>query len=94
MCEILTIVATLVFASLYFYKKRRQKSANAELTTALMFLGASLMWCVDCIANKLEGEPFFDLSREDSILGLIVVGAGLIVYLFLRIHLPRIPTNH
>ena len=80
MCEIMTIVAALVFTALYFVGKRKGKPSNAVFTTMLMFWGAALMWSVDCVATKMEGEPLFDISREDTILGFIILGAGLLVF--------------
>ncbi len=79
MCEIMTIAAALAFTAVYFIGKRSQ----AVFTTMLMFWGAALMWSVDCIANKLEGEALFDISREDTVLGFIILGAGLLVFAIL-----------
>ena len=76
MCEIMTILAALAFTAIYFFGKRSQ----AVFTTMLMFWGAALMWGVDCVAEKMAGEPLFDISREDTILGFIILGAGLLVF--------------
>jgi len=38
------------------------------------------MWAVDCVANKMDGEALFDISREDTVLGVIILGAGLFVF--------------
>ena len=80
MCEIMTIVAALVFTAIYFNGKRAGRPSSAAFTTMLMFWGAALMWSVDCVANKMEGEALFDISREDTVLGVIIVAAGLIVF--------------
>ena len=80
MCEIMTIVAALAFTALYYVGKSKGKPSKAVFTTMLMFWGAALMWSVDCVANRLDGEPLFDLSREDTTLGFIILGAGLLVY--------------
>ena len=80
MCEIMTIVAALAFTALYFTGKSKGWPTKALFTTMLMFWGAALMWAVDCVAEKMDGEPLFDLSREDTILGVIILGAGLLVY--------------
>ena len=85
MCEIMTIAAALVFTAIYFVGRRAGKASPAVFTTMLMFWGAALMWSVDCVANRLEGEPLFDLSREDTTLGFIILGAGLLVYAALAI---------
>ena len=80
MCEIMTILAALAFTALYVAGKRTGKPSSAVFTTMLMFWGAALMWSVDCVANRLDGEPLLDLSREDTTLGFIILGAGLLVY--------------
>ena len=80
MCEIMTIAAALAFTALYFAGKSKGWPTKALFTTMLMFWGAALMWAVDCVAEKMDGEPLFDLSREDTILGVIILGAGLLVY--------------
>ena len=85
MCELMTIAAAIVFTALYFAGKRSGNPCKAEFTTMLMFWGAALMWSVDCVANKMEGEALLDLSREDTLLGGIILAAGLLVYAALRI---------
>ncbi len=80
MCEIMTILAALAFTALYFAGKGRGRPNKAVFTTMLMFWGAALMWSVDCVANKMDGEALFDISREDTVLGFIIIGAGLLVY--------------
>ena len=80
MCEIMTIVAALAFTAIYFVGKRKGNPNKAVFTTMLMFWGAALMWGVDCVAEKMAGEALFDISREDTILGLIILGAGLLVF--------------
>ena len=85
MCELMTIFAALAFTAIYFASSRKGKPSPAAFTTMLMFWGAALMWSVDCVANRLEGEPLFDISREDATLGLIILGAGLVVYAALAI---------
>ena len=85
MCEIMTIVAALAFTALYFFGRHRGQPSKAAFTAMLMFWGAALMWSVDCVAEKLSGEPLLDLSREDTILGFIIIGAGLLVYAALAV---------
>ena len=80
MCEIMTIVAALAFTAIYFVGKRKGNSNKAVFTTMLMFWGAALMWGVDCVAEKMAGEALFDMSREGTILGFIILGAGLLVF--------------
>lgn len=81
MCEILTIAAALLCTTLYFGVRK----TPALLTTMLMFWGAALMWSVDCIRSAMEGEPFFDLSRDDTLLGCVVLAAGFAVWAALAI---------
>ena len=80
MCEIMTIAAAIVFTAIYFVGKRNGKEHPAVFTTMLTFWGAALMWSVDCVANALEGEALFDISREDTVLGFIILGAGLLLF--------------
>ncbi len=77
MCELTAIAATAFFAALYFRSGRRDGAARLAM---LAFAGASLMWAVDCVANAMEGEPLLDMSREDAILGAIVLAAGATLY--------------
>lgn len=92
MCELMTIAAALAFTALYFAGRRAGRPSSAAFTTMLMFWGAALMWAVDCVAEWLDGEPLFDLSAEDAILGGIILAAGLLVYgaLALRERLVRV----
>ncbi len=85
MCEIMTIIAAIAFTAFYFIGKRRGQPSKAAFTAMLMFWGAALMWAVDCVAEKMGGEPLFDISREDTILGFIILGAGLLVYAALAV---------
>ena len=80
MCELMTIAAALACTTLYFAARRRGRGNSALFTTMLAFWGAALMWSVDCVANAMEGEPLLDLSREDAILGCIVVFAGSVLF--------------
>ncbi len=80
MCEIMTIVAALAFTVVYFADKRRGIASSAVFTTMMMFWGAALMWGVDCVFNAADGEGLFDISREDTVLGFIILAAGLLVF--------------
>jgi len=76
MCELMTIGAAALFTVLYFTRFR----TRAVFATMLMFWGAALMWSVDCVHSYMEGEGLFDLSREDTILGAIILASGLAVF--------------
>ena len=80
MCLIMTIIAAVVFTALW--AKIRKQSL---LTTTLMFWAAALMWSVDGVASVLDGEPFFDISREDTVLGAIIILCGLAVFAVLAV---------
>lgn len=81
MCLILSVLATLAYLKLFFFQSRRKLDSKSAKTTFLMFLGASLMWSVDGFAAVMNGESFLDLSKEDFILGLIVVCIGSAYYI-------------
>lgn len=76
MCLILTILSASVFSVIYLLGGKNSGNAAALKTTALMFWAAALMWSVDGIASVLGGEPFFDISAEDALLGAIIVASG------------------
>lgn len=80
MCELMTIAASVVFTCAFFAAKRRGAPTGALFTTMLMFWGAALMWAVDCVANAMDGEGLLDFSREDAVLGAIIVAAGVAVF--------------
>lgn len=81
MCELMTIGAAVLFTILYFTRFR----TRAVFATMLMFWGAALMWSVDCVHSYMEGEGLFDLSREDTILGAIILASGLAVFAVLAV---------
>lgn len=83
MCEIMTIAAAVIFTVVFALQKKKGVFSKPVFGTMLMFWGAALMWAVDGIASVLEGEPFFDISMEDTILGFIILGAGLAVFAFM-----------
>lgn len=64
-------------------------------TLALMYWGATLMWCVDGINGLIEEEGFIEIADtaamlDDAILGLIVVIVGLAAWaLYLVIKDPK-----
>lgn len=76
MCEIMTIVAAVVFTAVYFLGRK----STSVFNTMLMFWGAALMWSIDCIRNAIEGESFFTIDREDTILGCIIIASGLLFF--------------
>lgn len=87
MCELMTIAAAVAFTALYLAARRHggDDVRSALFTTMLALWGAALMWGVDCVANAMEGEGLLDLSREDAILGCIVVAAGLAMFALLAL---------
>ena len=80
MCELMTVAAAAAFTAWHFAAKRRGARNEAVFTTMLMFWGAALMWSVDCVAGALEGEPLFDFSKTDFVLGHLILAAGLAVF--------------
>jgi len=81
MCELMTIGAAALFTVLYFTRFR----TRAVFATMLMFWGAALMWSVDCVHSYMEGEGLFDMSREDTVLGAIILASGLAVFAVLAV---------
>lgn len=81
MCELMTIAAAIVFTVVYF----RVSKSPAVFTTMLMFWGAALMWSVDCVHAYLEEGELFDLSRDDALLGALILAAGLALFAALRV---------
>jgi hypothetical protein len=81
MCLLMTLAAALA-ASLVWYRKRRNDGSRLE-TLCLMYWGAALMWMVDGFFRLAEGEPFLEITLDDTFLGLLVVAAGLIVWIAL-----------
>ena len=52
---------------------------------ALAYTGAALMWCVDEVANLVNGEPVLNWGdaaamTDDACLGVLIVIAGLAVW--------------
>ena len=81
MCELMTIGTAVLFTILYFTRFR----TRAVFATMLMFWGAALMWSVDCVHSYMEGEGLFDMSREDTVLGAIILASGLAVFAVLSL---------
>lgn len=85
MCEIMTIIASVVCTIVFFIQKKQGKTDKTFGLGMFMFWGASLMWLVDCIFSAAGGEGFFDISREDAFLGIIILTAGAFVMTLSRI---------
>jgi hypothetical protein len=57
---------------------------------ALVYWGASLMWCIDGVASVVGGEGFVELSdkaamADDALLGMWVVILGFGVWIVYRL---------
>lgn len=79
MCEIMTIIAAVICTAVFFVQKKNGKKERSVVLGMFMFWGASLMWLIDCIFSAAGGEGFFDISMEDTILGIIILAAGFAV---------------
>lgn len=51
----------------------------------MMFTSATIMWLVDCSFAKFEGDDFFDISYDDTLLGVTVVFLAIVLDLILRL---------
>ena len=80
MCLIITIITAAVLTVVWFILRQNGKNVKSLFTTMLAFWAAALMWSVDGVASVIGGEPFFDISMEDTILGLIIVGCGAVFF--------------
>lgn len=90
MCELMTIAAAILFTALAAFARRAGRPARALGTTALVFWGAALMWSVDCVHAYLfpktdEPRKLLDLSRDDALLGALVLAAGVALFAVLRL---------
>ena len=75
---LLTTVFAAIICTVIWYKNENARSLKVG-TLVLMYWGASLMWLIDCIFSAAGGEGFFDISMEDTILGIIILAAGFAV---------------
>lgn len=96
MCLIITVLMAIVFSVLFIVSKRNAGAENPNgsvlrkftkplFTTTLAFWAAAIMWSVDGIANVLGGEPFLEISKEDTVLGVIVALCGLALFAVLAL---------
>lgn len=80
MCLIITAAAAFLFFLFGVFRKKYGKNSENEMSIALIFLAAALMWCVDRTAAVLKGGTFFDFGIEDFLLGLIIAAVGTVIY--------------
>lgn len=78
MCLMMTALAAVITTLVWYFKVQDRKLMLGTL--ALMYWGATLMWFVDGIFCVAGGEPFFDLSLNDAMLGFLIVICGLIAW--------------
>lgn len=83
MCELITIAMAVVASVAFFFARKNTAEKKALMVTSLAFWGAAIMWLVDCIVSAINGEVFFDFSREDLILGGIIAGCGWALFVVL-----------
>ena len=77
---IFTAIAAIISTILWYVNLPQDKYRLGFLS--LIYWGATFMWIVDhVIAYLQEGGPVFDISVGASILGLLVVMSGLVVWL-------------
>lgn len=78
MCLIITAFAAVITTTVWYFKLNAREFRLGML--ALMYWGATIMWLVDAFFCVAEGEPFFDLSGNDALLGLVIVLCGLVAW--------------
>lgn len=82
MCLLITAFAAIVCYLL-------QKVIRFDISRlTMMFTSATIMWLVDCAFAKFNGEDFFDISYDDTLLGITVLFLAIILDIILR--LPKI----
>ncbi|MGN1280966.1 MAG: hypothetical protein ACI4UM_03575 [Succinivibrio sp.] len=74
MCLLITAFAALICA---FMRSRNDSRFLSNLY--FMYVSAALMWTVDCVFAKVGGEDFFDLSLDDTLLGITIVVSGAVM---------------
>lgn len=85
MCELMTIAAAALVTAALFFARRAGRPARALGTTALALWGAALMWSVDCVHAYLEEGELFDLSRDDALLGALILACAAALFAVLRV---------
>lgn len=78
MCLIITAAAAALTIALYFASA---KLRNLKIgVPALCYAGASIMWLCDSFFAAAEGNPFFNISVDDTMLGLLILVCGLAIW--------------
>ncbi|MPM05904.1 hypothetical protein SDC9_52199 [bioreactor metagenome] len=83
MCLLITALAAIITTIVWYVKI--SKSPNKVGSLCLIYWGASLMWLVDALFCLAEGEPFWDISLNDALLGFTVVLCGLAAWVAIRL---------
>lgn len=81
MTLLLSFFMAFIFFTLYFVLKKRVKFYKNFFNAGLMFFSAGLMWSVDSFVSLINGEAFFDFSRKDLYLALIIAVSGILFFL-------------
>lgn len=68
----LVITALMALATLWFWKSHDARNRLHSRTVFLCFGAAALMWAVDRLFAVAEGEPFLEMTLDDTLLGLTV----------------------
>ncbi|MBP1758909.1 MAG: putative rane protein [Firmicutes bacterium] len=74
MCLLITGLTAAITTIIWFKWPSNCRAEAGEL--CLMFWGAFLMWLVDGFFSLAAGEPFLNLSLDDTLLGITVVLLG------------------
>jgi len=85
MCLILTLIVSLISSICYAAKLLYKKVADKSLiSVTMMYWSAALMFAFVGIADKLAGKAFLEITIKDTVIGAIVVIAGILMYFFLK----------
>lgn len=75
---IITAASAIISLALWLFDKNNKLYKIGFLV--LMYFGATLMWTVDGLFSLATGEPFLEISANDTLLGITVVVFGIIAY--------------
>lgn len=75
MCLIITAVAAIL-STLFWNIATKRRQLRLGLL-CLMYWGATIMWIVDGFFRISSGEAFFDMSVDDTRLGITIVLCGV-----------------
>jgi len=85
---LMTALAAIIATAFWYFNAPEDKYKIGFL--ALMFWGATIMWTVDAAIASTEGEAFFEISKDATLLGVCTILFALFIWeVVLLINDPR-----